>query len=373
MDARFKHMGTDMEHGYKQMGQDEAREAEALAWAETTMKDETMIATDFKLIPLAVLHKHEAAVLRGLDALPISYQKSLLDEPEIRYAFLYYALLTHWPELLNGDFTADELLYNRLYWFVRLSREYQVDHDFDAGFAYQGAELFETANRELGANVVRELEWAAKKKEITVSFSSFSIGKVKDELGVQIDETGDFFADVAPVPISSLLVATLKESMPLALKINTEKARSEMIVAPLLIEIYGQLDKKISLFSGVDWEVDGALGLRGRCDFLMGLSREQLRIEAPVLAIVEVKNDDTSAGIAQCLAEMVAARIFNQQNKNAIATIYGAVTTGSIWKFMRLIDSTAYVDTSEYHIKEVERIVGIIVSVFTSSGVAKKT
>ena len=76
-----------------------------------------MIATDYKLIPLAVLHQHENAVLRGLDTLPISYQKNLLDEPEIRYAFLYYALLTHWPELLNG-IPAEELLYNRLYWFL---------------------------------------------------------------------------------------------------------------------------------------------------------------------------------------------------------------------------------------------------------------
>src|SRR5208337_3559752 len=102
-----------------------------------------MIATEFKLIPLAVLSKHETAVLRGLDTLPISYQKNLLDEPEIRYAFLYYALLTHWPELLNGDFSAEELLYNRLYWFVRLSKEYQVDHDFDAELEGQAAALFE--------------------------------------------------------------------------------------------------------------------------------------------------------------------------------------------------------------------------------------
>ena len=172
--------------------------------------------------------------------------------------------------------------------------------------------------------------------------------------------------------MSSLLTDTLKRSVPLALKINTEKARAEMIVTPVLLEVHQQLDGTISLFSGVDWDVDGALGLRGRCDFLMGLSPEQLRIEAPVLAIVEVKNDDISAGIAQCLAEMVAARIFNQQHGNNVPTIYGAVTTGNIWKFLRLIDSTAYLDSSEYHIKEVERIVGIIVSMFTSSGVARK-
>ena len=337
-----------------------------------------MLATEFKLIPLAVLHKHEAAVLRGLDALPISYAKNLLDEPEIRYAFLYYALLTHWPELLNGDVAAEDVLYNRLYWFLRLSREYEVDNDFEAEFKQEGESLVEAVKNEMGLEVVREIEKKVRRekvtgeKEITVSFSSFSIGAVKKQFGLRLDEKGDFFADVAPVAASFLLIETLKNSLSLALRINTEKARSEMIVTPILLEIRRQLDCQISLLSGVDWDVDDAQGLRGRCDFLMGLSPEQQRIEAPVLAIVEVKNEKIAAGIAQCLAEMVAARIFNQQNQNDIPTIYGIVTTGSNWRFLRLVESTAYIDSTEYYINEVERIVGIIVSMFTRSGVTRK-
>ena len=158
-----------------------------------------MIATDFKLIPLSMLHKHQAAVLRGLDTLPFSYAKNLLDEPEIRYAFLYYALLTHWPELLNG-ISAEDLLYNRLYWFLRMSRQYE------AGYEHHAAALFESARRELGVETVRDvetkvrLELKTKKMEIAVSFSSFSIGKVKDELGVQLEEAGDFFVLWRPSP-----------------------------------------------------------------------------------------------------------------------------------------------------------------------------
>jgi hypothetical protein len=150
----------------------------------------TMIATDFKLIPLAVLHKHEDAVLRRLDTLPFSYAKNLLEEPEIRYAFLYYALLTHWPELLNGDYAMEEVLYNRLYWFLRLSKQYQLDHDFDAVFKHQAAALFETAEREIGVEVVREIEgklraeFAPNEKEIAVAFSDFSIGKVTKQFGI---------------------------------------------------------------------------------------------------------------------------------------------------------------------------------------------
>jgi hypothetical protein len=337
-----------------------------------------MLATDFKLIPLAALSKHEAAVRRDLDALPISYEKNLLDEPETRYAFLYYALLTHWPELLNGGTSAEELLYNRLYWFLRMSKRYRVDHDFEGGFERQAAALFESASRELGVDVVQEIEvqvaaeMGSNEWEIAVAFSEFSIKKIKKQFGIQLDESDDFFANVAPISVNSALPEFLKDSLPLALKIGTEKARSEMIVTPVLLEVYRRLGRAISFFSGTDWNVDEAQGLSGRCDFLMGLTSEQLMIESPVLTIVEVKNDDTHAGIAQCLAEMIAAQIFNRQNQSEIPTIYGVVTTGSIWKFLRLVEKTAYIDVSEYHIKEVERIVGIIVSMFTRSGVPMK-
>ncbi len=336
-----------------------------------------MLATTHKLIPLAVLHKHEAAVLRGLDSLPISYSKRLLDEPEIRYPFLYYALLTHWPELVHGISTED-LVSNRLYWFFRMSKRYEADHDFDAGYQQQTADLFDFATRELGEDAVREIgekvdcELRTNEQEIAVAYSSFSISKVLDDFNLNLDNAGDFFANVAPIAVSPWLSETLNRSASLALAIDTEKARSEMIVAPILLEVRHQLDGKISLFSGVEWDVDGSVGLRGRCDFLMALTPHQLLIKAPVLAIVEVKNDDTTAGIAQCLAEMVAARIFNQRHGNNIPTIYGIVTTGSTWKFLRLIDNTAYIDATEYYINELQRVVGIIVSMFTASGIALK-
>jgi hypothetical protein len=233
-------------------------------------------------------------------------------------------------------------------------------------------------NSELGAEVVQDVEskvrteMATNEKEIAVAFSEFTVSKVKSRFGLAIDEKGDFFATVSPLSVSLPLADGLKLGASLALKINTEKARSELIVAPILVEVYRQLDGKISLFSGVDWEVDDNQGLRGRCDFLMGLTQEQLTIEAPVVSIVEVKNNDTNSGIGQCLAEMIAARIFNQQNNTSVPVLYGIVTTGSNWRFLRLIDNTAYVDATEYYIADVERIVGIIVSMFTSSGVQRK-
>jgi len=333
-----------------------------------------MIATDFHLIPLAELCKHEKTVLDRLDSVPTHYTECLLEEPELRYPFLYYALLTHWPELL-GELSEEDLFYNRFYWYLRMSKLYELEHDIKGGYEEETELLLEYAETEADSERVRDIERriqcgiASNEWEIAVAYSHFTIPSVKQQFGIQLDETGDYFSSVAPIAVRSLLVDTLKSSLPLALKINTEKARGEMIVAPILLEVFSQLEEKINFFSGVEWDVDPAQGLRGRCDFLMGLSTEQYAIEAPVLAIVEVKNDDIPAGMAQCIAEMVAARIFNRQNNTEIPVIYGVVTTGSNWRFLRLIDSTAYIDASEYHIKEVERIVGIIVSMFKSSGV----
>ena len=153
---------------------------------------------------------------------------------------------------------------------------------------------------------------------------------------------------------------TLAETIPLALAIATEKARSEMIIAPVLLEARRQTDHRVSLFSGVDFTVDAQRGLNGVCDFLFSRSPEQLTIEAPAVAVVEAKNEDMKGGIGQCLAEMIAARLFNEQNEKAGETVYGAVTTGNTWKFLRLARDDAHVDRVEYYINEVGKVVGIL-------------
>jgi hypothetical protein len=38
---------------------------------------------------------------------------------------------------------------------------------------------------------------------------------------------------------------------------------------------------------------------------------------------------------------MVAAQLFNQERHNAIEMVYGVVTTGNVWKFLRLVRTAA--------------------------------
>lgn len=102
------------------------------------------------------------------------------------------------------------------------------------------------------------------------------------------------------------------------------------------MELRKYFNRQISLFSGTEFNVDKSKGLTGRCDFIISSSRKQLEVTAPVVTIVEAKNDNIKSGLAQCIAEMVAAQLFNRQKKNQISCIYGIVTTGSNWKFLRL-------------------------------------
>ena len=104
-----------------------------------------------------------------------------------------------------------------------------------------------------------------------------------------ISEDLDLFANVPDLEPSSLLSEFLADYAQLALKINTEKARSEMIIAPILLNLRKLVSSKISLFSGVDFNVDSERGLNGTCDYIISNSTEQLFVKSPVIILVEAK------------------------------------------------------------------------------------
>ncbi|MBE9206293.1 hypothetical protein IQ244_07160 [Nostoc sp. LEGE 06077] len=193
-----------------------------------------------------------------------------------------------------------------------------------------------------------------------MAYSDFSLTKFKKDFNIHIDEQNDLFLHTESIQISDQLKNTLAETTELALAINTEKARSEMIITPILLEVRRSANYQISLFSGTDFNVDPEKGLNGYCDFVISRSREQLTINAPVIIIIEAKNENIKGGLGQCMAAMLAAQIFNEREGNNIKTIYGAVTTGDIWKFLKLEGTNVFVDLNNYYIKELNKILGIL-------------
>lgn len=196
-----------------------------------------------------------------------------------------------------------------------------------------------------------------------MAYSDFSLEKVQRAFGLKIIENVSLFADVAESQPSGLLTETLEYNTPLAVAINTEKSRSEMIISPILVELRKQLNSQISLFSGVDFSVSPSLGLTGTCDFLISRSFEQLFITAPVVTIVEAKNESIKSGLGQCVAEMIAAQLFNADRANDIRTIYGTVTTGQVWRFVKLEEQCVWIDKVDYYVSQLDKILGILVAV----------
>lgn len=168
------------------------------------------------------------------------------------------------------------------------------------------------------------------------------------------------------VSLITVLSDTIKENLPLAIAIGTEKARSEMLIAPILIEIRKIKQRKISLFSGTELTVDRELGLVEICDYIISLSPEQYTVEAPVLMLVEAKRADLNLGMGQVVAEMVAAKKFNCQQKKEIHSIYGCITNGTQWRFLRLDDRTLYIDNIDRNLMPLSNIIGSLLSCLSS-------
>jgi hypothetical protein len=194
-----------------------------------------------------------------------------------------------------------------------------------------------------------------------MSYSDFTLKRVKEELQINVVENRDIFSHIKETEVSEILLTILKYNVPLAVAIGTEKARSEMIIVNVLIEVKRILEEKISLFSGINFEVDKARSLNGFCDFMISKSPEQFYLNAPVIAIVESKDDKTTSGLGQCVAEMYASSIFNEKDELQLPIIYGAITTGSNWRFLKYKDHTAFIDLNEYSIENTRKIVGILV------------
>jgi hypothetical protein len=196
-------------------------------------------------------------------------------------------------------------------------------------------------------------------------YSDFSLAKVKKDFGLTLDESHNLFAYTKPVSPSEILTTILIDYVPLATFICTEKARYEFLIAPILAEVRRLLNKRVSLFCGKDFTVDPERGLQGFCDYIISGSPEQLFISVPVITIFEAKKEDIIGGLGQCVAAMVAAQYFNQNQDTEVDRIYGSVTTGTNWKFLILQETTLYIDPTEYYIKEVDKILGILLQPFS--------
>lgn len=188
------------------------------------------------------------------------------------------------------------------------------------------------------------------------SYSAFDYEDLK-ALGLKLIADPLFVGvTIPPVVPSDFLLKLLERSK--RQNIRSEKAKSEFIISPIITELQENNRDKFAFYSGYKFSVEPKLGLTGFCDFILSLEPKAITIEAPVFFVVESKNDNLDSGIAQCVAEMYAAKLFNQKQGRSMPIIYGAVTLGLEWKFIQLVDQLATIDSNVYYLNQLSEILG---------------
>jgi hypothetical protein len=190
-------------------------------------------------------------------------------------------------------------------------------------------------------------------------YNNFTVEEVGEKFDL-VFKAKSFLPDLAVISPSNWLKETLVKTLPLTKMVGSEKARSEFIIAPILVELRELAKKEISIFSGKEFTVDKELGLNGICDFLISKSSDQLTLSAPILALVEAKKGVLEDGWGQCIAEMVAAKRFNESKGRPIDSIYGIVTSGSLWHFLQLQENLVLLDPNEYSLSPLEKLLAAL-------------
>jgi hypothetical protein len=116
---------------------------------------------------------------------------------------------------------------------------------------------------------------------------------------------------------------------------------------------------RFAIYLGQRLDVDPGKGLLGECDFILTATLPLPVIQAPVLIIVEAKKDDIESGLGQCAAQMIGAQRLNQRDETGIETVYGCVTTGEAWQFLKLDHAVLEIDADRYYINEVGAILAV--------------
>ncbi len=165
---------------------------------------------------------------------------------------------------------------------------------------------------------------------------------------------------IAPVQPSMVLSENLKDATEVSL--DTEKARSEFLIAPVLRELQKNNKTVFSVYSGFSFDVDAEKGLQGFCDYLLVKLPLHPIPTAPIIAVVEAKlSGSLAAAIPQCAAEMYAARLWNEKKGEPKEAIYGTITIGDSWLFLRFKEGmTIEVDKKSYPLANLEEILGVL-------------
>ena len=199
-----------------------------------------------------------------------------------------------------------------------------------------------------------------------MAYSDFTLERVARSLGVTT-QRADLFSSVPPVETPVWLLETLARGEATGLALISEKSRSEFIVSPILLASRELSPVPLAIHSGQRLDVDPSRGLVGECDFILALAPGVVPLRGPIATIVEAKKNDIENGLGQCVAQMIAADLFNQEAGHQVP-IFGCVTSGEVWQFLQLVGPLATIDKRRYYLDDLAGILAAIQAIIARSG-----
>lgn len=190
-----------------------------------------------------------------------------------------------------------------------------------------------------------------------MAYSKFNLILVKKQFDLR-DKSVNLFEPLQLVEPSSWLLETLETTKSIAY--FSEKSRSETIVMPILAEVRKRHNNSFAIYSGAILDIDKKKGLNGEIDFILGRATQNFEVEAPLFCLLEAKDNDIEMGIGQCAAQMIATRMLNEKEGYEIKDIYGCVTTGEDWQFLKLVDNILYLDNRRYYLRNLNEILAVL-------------
>ncbi|MFN8670631.1 MAG: hypothetical protein U0457_00920 [Candidatus Sericytochromatia bacterium] len=187
-------------------------------------------------------------------------------------------------------------------------------------------------------------------------YSQFTLEQLKENFNLDI-RVNNLFDSIKPLPPSELLLTIIERSK--LIPLSSEKEKSEGIIFPIMIELKSLNLDKISIFSGRRLDVDSEKGLAGECAFIISNKPNLFDIDSPIISLIEAKKNDVDSGVAQCIAQMLGSKMFNEKHNLSFPIIYGCVSTGYEWKFIKLEEKSVIIDKNNFFLSQLDIILGI--------------
>jgi hypothetical protein len=193
-----------------------------------------------------------------------------------------------------------------------------------------------------------------------MSFENFkSIGDVVSEYQLATCEK----SFIQPLPI--LIAQSFRDRLNLHLTEfsfrESESAVCEMVIFPILAEVYLEHRQKFVLWSHKTLTYDDRL--TGIPDYTLSKRSPLSKFiwEKPYFVAVEAKKDDFVKGWGQCLAQMLAMQ---KLNGDPDQSVYGIVSSGQSWEFGMLTQNQFIQDPKAYPLGDLDNLMAALNFIF---------